>query len=295
MISLRTAGLPDPSKLRLLYPLNVWALSFGCAVGWGAFVMPGTLFLPNAGPIGSAMAVFIGGLAMLVIGANFCFMAEKYKGNGGIYAYTKKKLGRDHAFLAAWALVLAYLSLLWANATAFILIGRYFVGDVLQWGFHYMVAGYDVYFGEVLVTILIQVAFGFLVGYAKKVAAVVRTILAVTLLVSVVVLFVGVVLVGGFGPHISGFAPGVSKGIQILNIAMLAPWMYVGFETVTNEVKEFRFSVRKIFERNLLCHAHIRIGRFLTGKSRHLLTSCKCRFHDFFVPRLPVGDFCSRK
>ena len=32
-----------------LSPLTVVALSFGYAVGWGAFVMPGTTFLPNAG------------------------------------------------------------------------------------------------------------------------------------------------------------------------------------------------------------------------------------------------------
>lgn len=34
-----------------LSPVNVWALSVGCAVGWGAFVMPGTTLLPAAGPL----------------------------------------------------------------------------------------------------------------------------------------------------------------------------------------------------------------------------------------------------
>jgi hypothetical protein len=37
---------------KYLSPLGVWALAFGCAVGWGAFVMPGTTFLPIAGPWG---------------------------------------------------------------------------------------------------------------------------------------------------------------------------------------------------------------------------------------------------
>ena len=32
-----------------LSPLQVWALSFGCAVGWGSFVMAVTKFLPLAG------------------------------------------------------------------------------------------------------------------------------------------------------------------------------------------------------------------------------------------------------
>lgn len=42
---------------RYLSPLEVWALSIGCAVGWGAFVMPGTTFLPLAGPVGTAAYV----------------------------------------------------------------------------------------------------------------------------------------------------------------------------------------------------------------------------------------------
>ena len=53
-----------------LSPLNVWALSFGCAVGWGAFVMPGTVFLPIAGPLGTALGMVIGGVIMLIIGYN---------------------------------------------------------------------------------------------------------------------------------------------------------------------------------------------------------------------------------
>ena len=36
-----------------LTALGAWALAFGCAVGWGAFMMPGNTFLPIGGPIGT--------------------------------------------------------------------------------------------------------------------------------------------------------------------------------------------------------------------------------------------------
>ena len=130
-----------------LSPLNVWALSFGGIIGWGAFVMPGTVFLPNAGPLGIILAMLLGGMIMLIIGANFCYMAEKFRDNGGSFIYTRNVLGADHAFLAAWSLGLAYLSLIWANATAFVLITRYLFGNVLQVGFSYKVAGYSRYGG----------------------------------------------------------------------------------------------------------------------------------------------------
>ena len=40
-----------------LSPLNVWALALGSIIGWGAFVMPANTFLPNAGPLGTAIAM----------------------------------------------------------------------------------------------------------------------------------------------------------------------------------------------------------------------------------------------
>jgi len=36
------------SKDKYLTSLDVWAMAFGCMVGWGAFVMPGSTFLPVA-------------------------------------------------------------------------------------------------------------------------------------------------------------------------------------------------------------------------------------------------------
>ena len=160
MLTFKNPGMQDAAKNRLLYPLNVWALSFGCAVGWGAFMMPGNLFLPNAGPIGSALAILIGGISMIIIGYNFCRLAVRYHGNGGIYAYTKNLLGYDHAFLAAWSLIITYLSIIWANATAVVLLARMLFGNLLQWGFHYQVAGFDVFFGEILTTWIVFLSFG---------------------------------------------------------------------------------------------------------------------------------------
>lgn len=39
---------------RYLSGLDVWAMAFGCMVGWGVFAMPGTTFLPVAGTRGFA-------------------------------------------------------------------------------------------------------------------------------------------------------------------------------------------------------------------------------------------------
>ena len=68
-----------------LSPAGAWALAFGCAVGWGAFVMPGTTFLPIAGPLGTVIGMVIGALIMLIIGANYHFLINSHPGSGGTY------------------------------------------------------------------------------------------------------------------------------------------------------------------------------------------------------------------
>ena len=45
---------------RKLNPLNVWALALGSIIGWGAFVMPGTTFLPKAGTLGTFIGMSVG-------------------------------------------------------------------------------------------------------------------------------------------------------------------------------------------------------------------------------------------
>jgi amino acid transporter len=77
-------------------------LSFGFAVGWRAFVMPGAEFLPSAGPVGTIIGVLIGALAMGVIGWNYHRMVEAQPGPGGAYAYAQEAFGADYGYLTAW-------------------------------------------------------------------------------------------------------------------------------------------------------------------------------------------------
>lgn len=233
---------------KYLSGLSVWALAFGCVIGWGSFVMPGTTFLPDAGPLGTVLGLIIATAMGLIISVNYSWMVQRFPEGGGSYGYTKNILGEDHAFLAAWSLELAYISLLWANATAFVLMARYLVGDVLKWGFHYEVAGYDVYAGEVLTTILIEIVFGLITTFAKHLADLLRTVFAILLFLSVIIIFIGVVRNTGTDTMMTPpFSTGEAAGVQVLNIAILAPWLFVGFETVVHSVNEVKFPTKRIF------------------------------------------------
>ncbi len=233
---------------KYLTPLNVWAVSFGCCVGWGAFVMPATTFLPFAGPVGSVIAMLLGGAVMIIIAANYHFLINKFPDSGGVFTYTKKILGYDHALLCAWALWLTYISILWANATAFVLVGRNLIGDIFQFGFHYVLFGYDIYFGEVILTLFVLFFFGLMDIHKKIFAARLNTFFAITFLVlGIIFLCVGLSVSGDFKNFSPAFSASYSAELGIFSIIALAPWAFCGFEVVSHLTEEFNFSPKKSF------------------------------------------------
>ena len=134
-----------PNRLRpYLSPWMVVALAFGYAVGWGSFEMPGTAFLPNAGPLGTVIGVLAGVLVMAVVAWNYHTLVRRRACSGGAFCYVQDAFGSDFGFIAAWSLTLVYLAIIWANATALLLVSRHAFGDLLRFGPHYQVAGSDI-------------------------------------------------------------------------------------------------------------------------------------------------------
>ena len=234
-----------PGLDRYLSRLDVWALAFGCMVGWGAFVMPGTTFLPAAGPAGTIIALTAGTLIMLVIGACFSFLMTRSPGTGGVYSYTKSAFGRDHAFLASWFLGLSYLTIVFLNATALFIVIRTLFGSSLQTGPHYIIAGNEIWLGEVALSVaaLAVVGLGFLKGKAllQRIFTMLAVILmagslAITLLCAPRALSSGAL--GDFGFRFDG------SGFAIFTIIILAPWAFVGFDLTAFDTAHFRFPMK---------------------------------------------------
>ena len=229
---------------RYLSPLDVWAISFSCTVGWGAFIMPGSTFLPAAGPIGTMIGLAIGVIVMLVIGANVAFLMRQKPGTGGIYRYTKEILGRKHAFLCAWFLSLSYLSILFLNAISLFTVIRTVFGSRLQIGYHsYHIGGNVISTGEVGASIIALSCVGLLFINAKPLLQRLQTVLAILLLA-------GVLVVAAFClPHLGSLNGSfgmqeTSRPLAVLSIVMLTPLIFFGFESVSLETVHFNFKER---------------------------------------------------
>ena len=152
----------------------------------GLFVMPGTTFLPIAGPVGSALGLGLGGLVMLVLAVNFHYLMNRYPDCGGIYTYTKKAFGYDHGFLSAWFLIITYIAIIWANATALPLIARTVLGDTFRFGYLYEIAGYKIYVGEILLSAGALIA-ATVVCFFRRLSACTQVVLAAVGLAGMVI------------------------------------------------------------------------------------------------------------
>ena len=230
-----------------LSPLNVWALALGCIIGWGAFVMPGNTFLGSAGPLGTAIAMAIAGLIMVIIAFNYNYMINRYPVAGGEFTYTQMAFGQNHAFVCSWFLGLSYLAIVPLNGTALALIGRNLMNNVFQVGFHYSVAGYDIYLGEILLAVVALVLFALLSIRGVKFSGVFQTGLVVALVLGVLIVVITAFTsskasVENLSP---AFYPGSGKLAGVLAVVAVAPWAFVGFDTIPQAAEEFQFSPKK--------------------------------------------------
>lgn len=249
-----------------LNPMNVWAIAFGCIIGWGSFINPGKKFLPNSGVAGTAIAMILGALVMVIIAFSYAYMVPKYPKAGGEFTFAKACFGKTAAFVCGWFLVAAYLTNVPMNSTAIGLIVDGIFGDVLKWGFHYSIAGFEVWLGEIILASAILILFGVLNILGVKKAGIVQTVLASLLIVSVFTLFIAALFsshatienmapIWGFDKSAAIEAGGydVSHAVSDSGIAgsilatfAIAPWAFVGFDTIPQAAEEFKFSYKKI-------------------------------------------------
>ncbi len=232
-----------------LSSFSVWAFALGTSIGWGSLVITSNTYLSQAGPLGSVFGLLIGMAVMLVISRNYHYLINRYPDAGGAYAYSKAAFGYDHGFLTAWFLVLTYFAIFWANATSLPLFARYFLGDLFQFGFRYSIFGYEVYLGEIILSVAAIWIIALLCMNQRKAAAGIMTCLVCLLSIAIIICFLAAI--GKHGGTSFSFQPAMlpekNALSQIVLIACISPWAFIGFESISHSSEEFRFPHRKIF------------------------------------------------
>ncbi|MFC7062457.1 APC family permease [Halobacillus seohaensis] len=242
------ANLERRQLKRSLKPHWVWAIAFGSAIGWGAFVLP-TDWIGQAGPIGVVIGILLGAILMMVIGVSYGFLIDKFPVTGGEFSYAYIGFGRGLAFIAGWFLTLGYMCIVALNASALALLAKFLFPDFASIGTMYSVAGYDVSIIQILIASIALILFAFLNIRGTSFSGQTQFVFSIILILGILFLAAGAIFTEGpsFSNITPAFEPSQSAIASILAILAIAPFAYVGFDNIPQAAEEFEFEPKRAF------------------------------------------------
>jgi amino acid transporter len=241
-----TQSSTDRQQIKLekaFKPHWVWAIAFGSAIGWGSFVLPAT-WMSQGGPFGMIIGFSIGALLMCTIGISTGYLIRAFPVTGGAFTYAYLCFGRNHAYVCGWFLILGYAAIVALNATALGLMIKFLVPNVMETGFLYSVAGWDVYIVQIIVVTAVLIAAAWLNIHGAVASGEIQFWFVAILLGGAWALFFGM----SFSPSTSfsnimpAFNPKVGMWSSILGFVAISPWAFIGFDSIPQTAEEFNFS-----------------------------------------------------
>lgn len=227
----------------------VWAIAYGSCIGWGAFILPGD-WIKQSGPIASSIGIVIGALLMILIAVSYGALVERFPVSGGAFAFSYLSFGRYVSFFSSWFLTFGYVCVVALNATAFSLLIKFLLPNILNNGRLYTIAGWDVYITEIVIATVLLLVFMFIAIRGASVSGTLQYYFCIAMVIVVVLMFVGSFFGNNFS--LSNLQPLASKELgwfnSIIMIVAIAPWAYVGFDNIPQTAEEFNFSPNKTFK-----------------------------------------------
>ena len=257
------------AKSKKISPLNAWAFSFACAIGWAAFIMPATTFLPRGGVAGSILAFLLGGAAMCVIAMCYHYLGNMHPDQAGIYSIIKSSLNRSAAFVAAWGMGLAHMCCIPLNAKAMAMLIRVFMEEAFDIKFQIDFFNSDTLLLEAVLIVICLYIFGLINIRGIRHAARVQTIGAFVLLGGIVIMLIATAFTSknGGAAFTPLLPPDRSFMSSFIPVFLIMPWAFVGFDSLSKMTRELNFPIQKIGRIMIIaiaCGAFAYIANILT-------------------------------
>ena len=232
---------------------EIFTIALGSVIGWGAFMLPGNVFLPNYGVVNTLIG-FIIAIAMLVfIEKSYVAVMDRVPKAGGEYSFANELLGQKSGFITGWGLLLAYVSIIPLNATAVPMVldavfPFYDKGTLL-----YSVAGYPVFANDIMVSLAIIIVFAIINLKGIKGALAAQNIFVFALLFSLIIIG----LFAAFNIHTVELDNlntnwGTIDTASIIRIIAFAPWAFIGFDAVAQLSGDHDIDANKVSKMTLL-------------------------------------------
>lgn len=234
--------MPKEDKFeRVLNKKDVFVLAFGAMIGWGWVVLSGEWIL-KAGTVGAMIAFALGGLMVLFVGLTYAELTAAMPKCGGEHVFSYRALGRNASFICTWAIILGYISVVAFEAVAFPTVMQYLFPSYMKVHL-YSVAGFDIYLTWLLVGVISSILIAAVNYFGVKPAARFQGIL------TIVIAIIGLSLITGslFNGEVSNVQPLFKDGVNgIIAVAVMTPFMYVGFDVIPQAAEEMNIPFKKI-------------------------------------------------
>lgn len=232
---------------------EIFTIALGSVIGWGAFMLPGNVFLPNYGVLNTLLGFAIAIFMLVFIEKSYTKVMEKVPKSGGEYSFATELLGKKSGFVTGWGLLLAYISIIPLNATAVPMVLDAVFPFYSQGLLLYSVSNYPVYLNDILVSLGIILFFTALNIKGIQGALRAQNILVFSLLFSLML----IALLTFF--NISNIEVknlnsnwGQFDLSSIIRIIAFAPWAFIGFDAVAQLSGDHKLPFKSVSRMTML-------------------------------------------
>lgn len=215
--------------------VDVLFLAMGAMLGWGWVVLSGE-WIMKAGFLGSVIAFLIGGLLVIFIGLTYAELASAIPEAGGGLVFVLRAFGKKTSFVAAWAVLFGYVSVITFEAVALPTVVDY-IYPVQHKVSLWTLGGWEVYLTWALIGSVGAILLTALNYFGIKPAAIFQSVFTVAIVA------VGLLLV--FGAFKNGetanlqplFTDGIGGTMAVL---VMIPFLFVGFDVIPQVASEIK-------------------------------------------------------
>lgn len=233
--------MSDQKLKKILGRKDTLALAFGAMIGWGWVVTTG-LWITEAGSLGAILAFVIGGILVILVGLTYAELASALPLAGGEHVYTYKAMGRVASFIATWAIILGYVSVIAFEAVALPTVFEYLIPNYSQ-GYLYTVAGWDVTLTWVGVGILGSILIAWINYRGIKLSTAITFIFTLLIIIAGLLLITGSTAAGSMQAMEPLFVNGMAG---MLTVVIMTPFMFVGFDVIPQAAEEINLPRKRI-------------------------------------------------
>lgn len=222
---------------------NYFTIGFGAIIGTGWVLLVGDWMIIGGGPTAAIIAFIIGALFLLPIGAVFGELTSAIPISGGVIEYVARTFGNKPAYFTGWFLALGNGILCPWEAIAMSSLLSEFI-PMLKIIPLYEVKGATVYLPTLIISLMFAAYVIMLNFKGASEAAKLQSFLTKLLLLGMVIAM-GISFFRGGPQNIHPIYDGISKGdksssiwIGVLQVLVITPFFYAGFDTIPQQAEE---------------------------------------------------------